>query len=108
FLERPQLGPLALGVPLAEVVAEGEHALLGTGALLVAAGTTEGRVEAVLLDGVEQRGGLQPVARGTRAGLLSDTTLVDRVLDGGDDQPLTDVRDDAITELDDLREVVPG
>ncbi len=107
-VQRPQLGPLALGVPLAEVVAEAEHALLGAGALLVAAGTAERGVEAVLLDRVEQGRGLQAVARGAGAGLLGDAALVDRVLDGSDDQPLADVGDDAVAELDDLREVVPG
>src|SRR5437764_1065696 len=35
--QRPQLGALVLGVPLAEVVAEGEHPLLGPGLLLVPA-----------------------------------------------------------------------
>jgi hypothetical protein len=69
-VEVPQLGALALGVPRAEVVAEGEDPLLRAGALLVAARAAEGRVEAVLLDGVEQRDGLQAVARGARARLL--------------------------------------
>jgi hypothetical protein len=63
-VEVPQLGPLVLRVPLAELVAEAEHPLLGPGLLLVAAGAAEGGVEAVLLDGVEQGGGLQAVARG--------------------------------------------
>ena len=66
-VEVPQLGPLGLRVPLAEVVAEGEDALLRAGALLVAAGAAEGGLEAVLLDRVEQRHRLEPVARGARA-----------------------------------------
>jgi hypothetical protein len=51
-VEAPQLGALVLGVPLAEVVAEAEHPLLGPGLLLVAAGAAERGVEAVLLDAV--------------------------------------------------------
>src|SRR4030095_16063649 len=43
----PELAPLALRVPLAEVVAEREDPLLRAGALLVAAGTAERRPEAV-------------------------------------------------------------
>ena len=62
-VEVPQLGPLVLRVPLAELVAEREEALLGARLLLVAAGAAHHRVEPVLLDRVEQRGGLQPVAR---------------------------------------------
>ncbi len=67
IVEAPQLRALALGLPLAELVAEGEDALLRARALLVAAGAAEGRVEAVLGDRIEQRDRLQPVARGARA-----------------------------------------
>ncbi len=49
-----------------------EDALLGAGALLVAARAADRGVEAVLLDRVEQRRGLEPVARGARARLLGD------------------------------------
>ena len=82
----PQLGALVLRVPLTELVAEGEDPLLGPGLLLVAAGATEGGVEAVLLDGVEQRRGLQLVAAGAWAGLLDDPPGVDRLLHRGHDQ----------------------
>ena len=61
-VEAPQLGPLVLRVPLAELVAEREDPLLGPGLLLVAAGAAEHGVEPVLLDGVEQRRGLEAVA----------------------------------------------
>ena len=46
-VEVPDLGPLVLGIPLAELVAEREHALLGAGLLLVAPAAAEQRVEAV-------------------------------------------------------------
>src|SRR4051812_6798072 len=61
-VDAPQLGPLPARVPLAEVVAEAEDPLLRASTLLVAARAAERRVEAVLLDRVEQRGRLQPVA----------------------------------------------
>ena len=61
-VDPPQLGPLVLRVPLAELVAVRHDALLGPGPLLVAAGAAEHGVEAVLGDGVEQRDGLQRVA----------------------------------------------
>ena len=52
--------------------------------------------------------GLQPVARGARAGLLDDAAVVDRLLHGGDDQPLAELGDAAVAELDHLGEVVAG
>src|SRR6185437_6079076 len=66
----PELGTLRARVPLAEVVSEAEDALLRAGALLVAARAADRGVELVLLDRIEQRRRLQPVARSTRAGLL--------------------------------------
>src|SRR6478736_3786538 len=107
-VEVPQLGTLALGVPRAEVVAEGHDPLLGARALLIAPGAAERRVEAVLADRVEQRRRLQPVARGARAGLLDHAPGVDRLLHGGDDQALAELGHAAVAELEDLREVVPG
>src|SRR5437764_3666742 len=54
-VERPELGPLGLGVPLAGLVAEGKDALLRAGPLLVAARAAERGVEPVLGDRVEER-----------------------------------------------------
>src|SRR6266545_2833184 len=62
----PELGPLRPGVPLAEVVAEREDALLRAGPLLVSARAADRGVELVLLDRVEQRRRLQPVPRCAR------------------------------------------
>ena len=76
------------------------------GPLLVAARAAEGGVEAVLGDGVEQRGGLQAVARRARAGLLDHAPGVDRVLHAGHDQALAQLGHAAVAELDDLGEVV--
>ena len=92
-VEIPQLRPLVLRVPLAELVAEREHALLRPRALLVAARAAEGRVELVLLDRVEQRDRLQLVARRARARLLDHPALVDRVLHARHHQALAQLRD---------------
>ena len=104
----PQLGPLVLRIPLPELVAEGEHPLLRPGLLLVAARAAEHRVEPVLLDRVEQRGGLQPVPAGPAAGLLGDPAGVDRVLHRRDDQPDAGLCHPPVPELEHLGEVVPG
>src|SRR3954462_402489 len=106
-VDAPQLRALAAGVPRAEVVAEREDPLLGPGALLVAARAPERGVEAVLLDRVEQRRGLQAVARRARPGLLDDAALVDRLLYRRDDQALVQIAHAAVAELDHLGEVVP-
>src|SRR5438128_2465308 len=85
---RSVIRALALGVPLSEVVAEREHALLGARPLLVAARAAEGGVEAVLGDRVQQRHRLQLVARRARSRLLHHAPAVDRVLHAGHDQSL--------------------
>ena len=85
-VERPQLGPLVLRVPLAELVAERVHPLLGPGLLLVAPGTAEHGVELVLVDGVEQRPRLEAVARRVGTRLLGGPARVDRLLHRGHQQ----------------------
>ena len=107
-VEIPELGPLRARIPLAEVVAEGEDPLLRAAPLLVAPRPADRRVEAVLLDRVEQRRRLQPVARRARAGLLDDAPLVDRLLHRRDHEALAELGDAAVAVLDRLREVVPG
>ena len=86
LVELPQLGALALRVPLPERVAEGQHALLGPSLVLVAPGTAEGGVEPVGIDRVKQRGRLEAIARrvGARVG---HPALIDGVLDLRHEQP---------------------
>ena len=79
LVELPQFGPLPLGVPLPERVAERQDPFFGPRLVLVAARPAEGGVEAVFPDGIEQGGGLQAVARGRRTG-VGHAALVDRVL----------------------------
>ena len=62
----------------------------------------------MLLDRVQQRHRLQPVARGARAGLLGHAALVDRVLDARDDQLRAHLGDHLVAILDHLGEVVSG
>src|SRR5680860_44915 len=80
-VEVPQLRSLVLRVPLPEVVTEREHPLLGTSLVLVTASPAEDGIEAVLLDPVEQRDGLEAIPGGLGAGFLHDATGVDGGLD---------------------------
>ncbi len=107
-VEVPDLRALILRVPAAEVVAEGEDPLLRAGALLITPGAADHRVEAMLVDRVQQRHRLQPVARRPRTRLLDRAAGVDRILHVGDDEALAELGHAAIAELDHLREVVPG
>ena len=50
--QRPQLGALVFGLPLAKAVAVAEDAFLGAGFFLVAAGTADQRVKAEFFDGL--------------------------------------------------------
>jgi hypothetical protein len=105
-VEAPQLGPLVLRVPLPELVAEGVDALLRAGLLLVAPRPAEDGVEVVRVNGVEQRGGPQLVARAV--GALAHTAGVDGLLDARDEQAHAELGGPAVAELQHLGEVVPG
>ena len=104
----PEFGALVLGVPLAELVAVREEAFLGACLLLVAPCAADGRVEAVLLDGVEQRGGLQLVAAGVVARLLAHLPCVNRFLNAAHYQARAESRHQLVAVGDGLGKVVAG
>src|SRR6267143_1683305 len=60
-VQAPELGPLVARVPLAEFVAQREHALLGARLFLVAPRAADRGVEAELGDRLEQRHGLRRI-----------------------------------------------
>ena len=103
-VERPQLRSLVLRVPLAELVAEGEHPLLGARLLLVPPRAAEDRVVLPRLDRVEQHRGLQLVAHRARSVLLHDAAVVDGFLDAADDEGGAQLVDAAVAVLEHLRE----
>mmetsp|Transcript_16679 Transcript_16679/g.31313 ORF Transcript_16679/g.31313 Transcript_16679/m.31313 type:complete len:278 (+) Transcript_16679:695-1528(+) len=103
--QRPQFGPLLLGLPLAEAVAVTEDALLGARLLLVAAGAANQRIEPVFLDGLQQRHGLVAVAAFQRVG-EADGAAGDAVFQMPDHQALAHLGHALVTEADDLGEVV--
>ena len=88
--QRPELGPLALRIPLSVRIADGEDALLGARALLVAPSAADGRVEVAGLQPVEQRLRLQQTAAALRAHLERLRAVGDRFLVRVDDQPRAD------------------
>ena len=105
-VEAPQLGALALRVPLAELVAEGEDPLLGARLLLVAPRAADASIEAELGDRVEQRHRLVLVARRERV-REHHPPGPDGVLERADDEPLVQLRRPAVAERDHLRVIVP-
>ena len=107
LIELPELRSLRFGIPLPERVAEGEDSLLGPCLVLVAACATEGGVEPVRIDRIEQRGRLQAIARRARA-RVSDPTLIDGVLHARHNQSGTFGLDLCVPVFEDLGEVVPG
>ena len=104
----PEFRALGPWIPLAELITEAEHSLLGAGLFLVAARAAEHGVEAMLVDAAQQGRGLQAVTRGAWSGLLDDGTRVDVVLHTADFQPQVVAADRLVAESDDLVEVVPG
>ena len=67
IVDVPEFGALVLGVPLMELVAEGEDALLGAALFFVAAGTSEGGIKLVLVEGIKEGLGLHEVGVYLRA-----------------------------------------
>jgi hypothetical protein len=105
-VEVPELRPLVLRVPLAELVAEREHPLLRARLVLVAPGAAEGRGEPILLERVEQHRRLDPVAGAVRR-LLHQAAL-QRLRHAGDEELDAELRHAPVAELQDLGEVVAG
>ena len=62
----------------------------------------------MLGDPVQQAGGLQPVTAGPAAGLLDHPAVIDGFLHRRHDQADAELGDTAVTEVEDLGEVVPG
>src|SRR6478735_7588998 len=102
----PQLGALVRRVPLTELVAEADDALLGARLLLVAPAAAEEAVEPVLGDRVEERRRLQRVAGAV--GALTQSAVVDVVLHARDDEAQTETLDRLVAVGDHLGEVVAG
>jgi len=97
---------LALGVPLSEGVAKRQHPFFGPRFVLVPARPAEGCIEAECVDGVEQRGRLEPVARRDRT-RVRHPSLVDGLLHARHHQAHAERLDQTVAVLEDLGEVVP-
>src|SRR5206468_4212584 len=96
-----------LRIPLAELVAEGEHALLGARLFLVAACSADGSVETEFRNGLQQRYRLRGVPAFIEAAQL-DRAAADRILDRAHDKPLTELGNAGVSKRDHLRKIVPG
>ena len=102
-------GPLVLRIPLAELVTEREHPLLGARLLLVAPcrrrSTAPNRCSSIASSSAVVCSRFLLAAP---AGFLGHPAGVDGILHGRHDQPEPEFSDPAITEIDHLVEVVPG
>ena len=105
-VQAPQLGALVARIPLAELVAQRDDPLLGARLVLVAAGPAEDGVVPAGGDGVQQRHGLQRIARAV--GALLEAAVVDVVLHAGDFEPHAEAPHRLIAEREHLGEVVAG
>src|SRR5690606_26050280 len=73
----PQLGPLVARVPLAELIAVTEDALLCPRPFLIAPAAPDGTIDPVIGDGFQQGHGLQAIAAGTDAFLIAHPPPID-------------------------------
>ena len=106
-VEAPELRALVARVPLAELVAVREDALLGAGLFLVAARAAEERVELEFLDRVEQRHRLVHVAALVGAAQLH-APGADRIAHASHDEALAELGRPRVAKRDHLGEIVLG
>src|SRR5467141_777819 len=106
-VQAPELGSLVLRVPLAELVAEREHALLGARLFLVAPRAADRGVERKLSDRFEQGHRLCSIPAFIEPAQF-DRAAADRILDRAHYEPLAEVRRSRVAECNHLREIVPG
>src|SRR5207244_2404369 len=104
-VEAPELGALVARIPLAEVVAVREDALLRARLLLVAARAAEERVEAELAHGVEQGHRLVRIAALVGAAQLHPAGA-NRFAHRAHDEALAQLGHARVAEGDDFREIV--
>jgi hypothetical protein len=106
IVDIPKLGPLILGVPLAERIPKGVNAFLGARLFLIPAGSAEGCVKSAGRQRIEERPGLQQTAALLRSEAEGIGSLVDCLRIGVDDQPRTDLRAKPVPELDHFPELI--
>jgi hypothetical protein len=105
--QRPQLGALGFGLPLAEAVAVAEDAFFGAGLFLVAAGTANERVKTEFFNGFQQRDRLVHVAAFAGVGQAHGATG-HGVFDAAHDQLGTQLLGAEVAEIGHFLEVVAG
>ena len=105
--QRPQLGALGLGLPLAKAVAVAEDALFGAGFFFVAARAANQGIKAELFNGFEQRDRLVYVAAFARVRQAHGAAR-HRVFDAAHDQLGAEFLGAKVAEVGHFREVVAG
>ena len=105
--QRPQLGALLFGLPLAKAVAVAEDAFFGAGLFFITAGAAHEHVKAVFFNGFEQRHGLVAVARLQRV-REANRAAFDGVLQMAHHQTFAHLGHTAVAEFDHFGEVVAG
>ena len=105
--QRPKLGALGFGLPLAKTVAVAEDALFGAGFFFVSTCTANQRVKTELFDGFEQRDRLVHVAALAGVG-QAHGAFFHGVFDAAHDQLGTQFLCTRIAEVGHFGEVVAG
>lgn len=93
-------------VPLSELVTMTEETFLGTCLLLISSGTTDGCIEFIFLQGIEQGSGLQFVAGSIITRFFLHSSLVDAFLHAAHDEFGSEFLRQFITILDGFLEVM--
>jgi hypothetical protein len=73
----PQFRALVFGIPLSEFIAMRKEPFFGTGFLFIAAAASDGYIEFVFFDGIQQGNGLQYVPTGIESRFFGGASLID-------------------------------
>src|SRR5690606_17195697 len=104
----PELGALALRIPLSEFIPHGKYTFFRTGFLFIPACTANTGVKAIALNYFQQGERLQSIPARILLFLFDRPALVDGILHVTDNQLFTQFGNQLIAEFEGLNKIMPG
>src|SRR5690606_13421957 len=81
-----QLWTLVFLIPLTEIISNGENPFFSSGLFFISPSSTDTSIKFEFLDGIQKRSSLKGISTGISSTLLTNFTLIDRILHVAYDQ----------------------